>query len=112
MARANVNCRILPGHSQEEIRQKLIQIFGDPKLAVNYVNDAGEVLGLGSAKKSMEPPAGPGGRLRAAAEGDAGDVAGAAGGADDVDRGERLNHHHGGWNSELRDQRDGCGFRR
>jgi acetylornithine deacetylase/succinyl-diaminopimelate desuccinylase-like protein len=56
MAKANVNCRILPGHSQEEIRQKLIQIFGDPKLTVNYVNDAGEVLGLGSAKKSMEPP--------------------------------------------------------
>jgi acetylornithine deacetylase/succinyl-diaminopimelate desuccinylase-like protein len=55
-AKANVNCRILPGHSQEEIRQKLIQIFDDPKLTVNYVNDAGEVLGLGSAKKSMEPP--------------------------------------------------------
>ena len=56
MAKANVNCRILPGHSQEEVRQKLIQIFGDPKLTVDYVNDAGEVMGLGSSKKSMEPP--------------------------------------------------------
>jgi acetylornithine deacetylase/succinyl-diaminopimelate desuccinylase-like protein len=56
MARANVNCRILPGHSQEETRQKLIQIFGDSKLTVNYVNDAGEVMGPGSGKKSMEPP--------------------------------------------------------
>jgi acetylornithine deacetylase/succinyl-diaminopimelate desuccinylase-like protein len=56
MAKANVNCRILPGHSQEETRQKLIQIFADPKLTVNYVNDAGEILALGSAKKSMEPP--------------------------------------------------------
>lgn len=56
MARANVNCRILPGHSQEETRQQLIAIFDDPKLTVSYVNDAGEVLGLGSAKKSMEPP--------------------------------------------------------
>jgi acetylornithine deacetylase/succinyl-diaminopimelate desuccinylase-like protein len=56
MAQANVNCRILPGHSQEEIRQRLIAIFSDPKLTVNYVNDAGEVAGLGSAKKSMEPP--------------------------------------------------------
>lgn len=56
MAKANVNCRILPGHSQEEIRQKLIQIFADPKLTVNYVNDAGEVMGTGSAKKSMAPP--------------------------------------------------------
>lgn len=56
MAKANVNCRILPGHSQEEIRQRLIQIFGDPKLTVSYVNDAGQTVGLGSAKKSMEPP--------------------------------------------------------
>ncbi|HEX5283682.1 MAG TPA: M20/M25/M40 family metallo-hydrolase [Bryocella sp.] len=56
MAESNVNCRILPGHSQEEIRQKLIHIFGDPKLTVSYVNDAGQAVGLGSAKKSMETP--------------------------------------------------------
>ena len=56
MAKANVNCRILPGHSQEETRQRLIAIFDDPKLTVSYVNDAGQVVGLGSAKKSMEPP--------------------------------------------------------
>jgi acetylornithine deacetylase/succinyl-diaminopimelate desuccinylase-like protein len=56
MAKANVNCRILPGHSQEEIRQRLIAIFDDPKLTVSYVTDAGEVKGVGSAKKSMEPP--------------------------------------------------------
>ena len=31
-ASANVNCRILPGHSREEIRQQLIQIFNDPKI--------------------------------------------------------------------------------
>jgi acetylornithine deacetylase/succinyl-diaminopimelate desuccinylase-like protein len=56
MAKANVNCRILPGHSQEETRQRLIAIFDDPKLTVSYVNDAGAAVGLGSAKKSMEPP--------------------------------------------------------
>ena len=56
IAQANVNCRILPGHSQEEIRQRLVAIFNDPKLTVNYVTDAGVVAGLGSAKKSMEPP--------------------------------------------------------
>jgi acetylornithine deacetylase/succinyl-diaminopimelate desuccinylase-like protein len=56
MAQANVNCRILPGHSQEEIRQRLIAIFEDPKLTVSYVSDAGVVEGMGSAKKSMEPP--------------------------------------------------------
>ena len=32
MAQANVNCRILPGHSREEIRQQLISIFDDPKV--------------------------------------------------------------------------------
>ena len=32
LAQANVNCRILPGHSAEEIRQKLIAIFADPKV--------------------------------------------------------------------------------
>ena len=38
-ATANVNCRILPGHSREEIRQQLIQIFNDPKVTVRYVTD-------------------------------------------------------------------------
>jgi acetylornithine deacetylase/succinyl-diaminopimelate desuccinylase-like protein len=36
-AQANVNCRLFPGHSPEEIRQQLIAIFGDPKLSVKYV---------------------------------------------------------------------------
>ena len=56
MAQANVNCRILPGHSQEEVRQRLIAIFADPKLTVNPVDNAGQVAGIGSAQKSMEPP--------------------------------------------------------
>ena len=55
IAQANVNCRILPGHSQEEIRQRLIAIFNDPKLTVNYW-DNGVVVGKGSDKKSMQPP--------------------------------------------------------
>src|SRR5204862_6065521 len=33
-AQANVNCRILPGHSPEEIRQTLIKVFDDPKITV------------------------------------------------------------------------------
>ncbi len=56
MAQANVNCRIFPGHSQEEIRQQLIAIFGDPALKVEYVTDDGKLLGKGSDKKSMEAP--------------------------------------------------------
>ncbi len=40
LAQANVNCRILPGHSAEEIRQKLIAIFADPQVTVRYVDNA------------------------------------------------------------------------
>jgi acetylornithine deacetylase/succinyl-diaminopimelate desuccinylase-like protein len=35
-AQANVNCRILPGHSPEEVRQKLVEIFADPKVVVRF----------------------------------------------------------------------------
>jgi acetylornithine deacetylase/succinyl-diaminopimelate desuccinylase-like protein len=55
-AQANVNCRILPGHSQEEVRQNLIRIFADPTLAVEYVNNSGEVLGKGSDRAAAPPP--------------------------------------------------------
>ncbi|RXH55003.1 putative peptidase [Granulicella sibirica] len=53
---ANVNCRIFPGHSQEEIRKELIRIFADPSLKVQYMTDGGEVLDQGSDRKSMAPP--------------------------------------------------------
>jgi acetylornithine deacetylase/succinyl-diaminopimelate desuccinylase-like protein len=43
-AQAIVNCRILPGHTREEIRQTLIRIFADPKVAVDYVDHSGRVL--------------------------------------------------------------------
>jgi acetylornithine deacetylase/succinyl-diaminopimelate desuccinylase-like protein len=55
-AQANVNCRILPGHSQEEVRQDLIRIFADPTLTVDYVNNSGEVLGKGSDRAAAPPP--------------------------------------------------------
>jgi acetylornithine deacetylase/succinyl-diaminopimelate desuccinylase-like protein len=42
-AQANVNCRILPGHSAEEVRLALVQIFADPKVAVRYVDHVGKV---------------------------------------------------------------------
>jgi acetylornithine deacetylase/succinyl-diaminopimelate desuccinylase-like protein len=37
-ARANVNCRILPGHSPEEVRQELVQAIADPSVKVRYYN--------------------------------------------------------------------------
>ena len=56
-AQAIVNCRIFPGHSPEEIRQKLIEIFGDSKLSVKYVSDAGAVSDTAPDRKSIVPPA-------------------------------------------------------
>jgi acetylornithine deacetylase/succinyl-diaminopimelate desuccinylase-like protein len=37
-AGANVNCRIFPGHTQEEIRQTLTQVVADPGVAVTLVD--------------------------------------------------------------------------
>jgi acetylornithine deacetylase/succinyl-diaminopimelate desuccinylase-like protein len=55
-AQANVNCRIFPGHSPEEIRHQLMGIFGDDKLTVNYVSDAGVVSETAPDRKAMIPP--------------------------------------------------------
>ena len=56
-AQANVNCRIFPGHSPEEIRQQLIGLFADDKLTVKYVSDAGVVSDTAPERKAMVPPA-------------------------------------------------------
>ena len=37
-AGANVNCRILPGHTQEEIRQTLENVVADPGISVAFVD--------------------------------------------------------------------------
>jgi acetylornithine deacetylase/succinyl-diaminopimelate desuccinylase-like protein len=55
-AQANVNCRIFPGHSPEEIRQQLAALFADPKLSVKYVSDAGQVADLAPDRKAIAPP--------------------------------------------------------
>lgn len=55
-AQANVNCRIFPGHSPEEIRQQLITVFGDGKLSVKYVSDAGVVADTAPERRAMTPP--------------------------------------------------------
>jgi len=55
-AQANVNCRIFPGHSPEEIRQRLIGIFGDAKLSVKYVSDSYVVSDTAPQRKAMVPP--------------------------------------------------------
>ena len=55
-AQANVNCRILPGHSGEEVRQELVRIFNDPAITVQYVTDAGMVMAEGAKRTSAPPP--------------------------------------------------------
>jgi acetylornithine deacetylase/succinyl-diaminopimelate desuccinylase-like protein len=40
LASANVNCRILPGVSPASVKDKLIEVLADPKIAVAFVGDA------------------------------------------------------------------------
>jgi acetylornithine deacetylase/succinyl-diaminopimelate desuccinylase-like protein len=62
-AHANVNCRILPGHTQEETRQTLISILADPTVPVSaspikvqYKDDAGTLFDKGTDRVSPTPP--------------------------------------------------------
>jgi acetylornithine deacetylase/succinyl-diaminopimelate desuccinylase-like protein len=55
-AEANVNCRILPGHSAEEVRQQLIKVFSDPKITVRYVDNFGNISDRAPDRKSLPPP--------------------------------------------------------
>jgi len=51
-AQANVNCRIVPGHSTEEIRQQLEKVLADPKISVREVGGIGGVTN----RTSYAPP--------------------------------------------------------
>lgn len=55
-ATANVNCRILPGHSPEDVRQELIRRFKDPQVQVRYVSDSGAVADVAPERKAIAPP--------------------------------------------------------
>jgi acetylornithine deacetylase/succinyl-diaminopimelate desuccinylase-like protein len=54
LAQANVNCRILPGHGPEEVRQELVKIFADPQIAVRYIS-GGVVSDRAPDAKSFPP---------------------------------------------------------
>jgi acetylornithine deacetylase/succinyl-diaminopimelate desuccinylase-like protein len=57
-AQAVVNCRILPGHSPEEIRQSLVKKVADPKVTVGYVDGAtNTVLDHAPDKPGLAPSA-------------------------------------------------------
>ena len=55
-AQSNVNCRILPGHTQEETRQQLSKVLADPALTVQYKDDAGNLHPTGTDRVSPAPP--------------------------------------------------------
>ena len=55
-AAAVVNCRILPGHSTEEVRQKLITVVNDPRIQIRYIDDQGEVRDTAADRKGYPPP--------------------------------------------------------
>ncbi len=57
MAQAIVNCRILPGHSPEEVRKQLISILADPQIRVEYVSDQGDVSATAPEQTAIVPPA-------------------------------------------------------
>jgi len=62
MAKANVNCRIEPGHSLEEIRLTLEKVVADPKITaptikVQFLESNNVLMDHGSDRHSFVPPA-------------------------------------------------------
>ena len=55
-ATANVNCRILPGHSAEEVRQKIAEIVADPRVKVQYSDPGGVLSDTAPAGLAVKPP--------------------------------------------------------
>jgi acetylornithine deacetylase/succinyl-diaminopimelate desuccinylase-like protein len=56
-ATANVNCRIFPGHTREQIRQELVKIVADPKVTVGYVQIDGSVAATAPNEQQLPPVA-------------------------------------------------------
>ena len=61
-AEAVFNCRILPGHSPEEVRQRLIAVLANPQIQVRYIAADGKVLATAPRRPARCHP-----RARAAA---------------------------------------------
>ncbi|MBS0364250.1 MAG: M20/M25/M40 family metallo-hydrolase [Proteobacteria bacterium] len=55
-AEANINCRILPGHSPEKVRQQLIRVLNDKDIAVRFVADNGTVTDTAPDREGYPPP--------------------------------------------------------
>jgi acetylornithine deacetylase/succinyl-diaminopimelate desuccinylase-like protein len=55
-AQANVNCRILPGHSLEETRQMLEKVIANKKIKVQFRENNKQLMDHGSDRHSYVPP--------------------------------------------------------
>jgi acetylornithine deacetylase/succinyl-diaminopimelate desuccinylase-like protein len=53
---AIVNCRILPGHSPEEVRRELVRIVANKKVTVSYISNAGVKSATAPETKGNPPP--------------------------------------------------------
>ena len=42
-AEAVINCRILPGHTKQEVHDELVRVISDPAIQVHYVNNDGSI---------------------------------------------------------------------
>ena len=54
-AQAVVNCRILPGHSKEEVRKELIGVLSDPAISVRYMADDGSLSDTAPEQRTQSP---------------------------------------------------------
>ncbi|MFL6619961.1 MAG: M20/M25/M40 family metallo-hydrolase [Povalibacter sp.] len=55
-ATAVVNCRILPGHSPEEVRQTLIKVMEDSRITVRYIATGGAIQDTAPTHAGYSPP--------------------------------------------------------
>jgi acetylornithine deacetylase/succinyl-diaminopimelate desuccinylase-like protein len=55
-AQANVNCRVLPGHSLEEIRLDLEKVVADPKIKVQFRDISDALVDRAPDQRGLDPP--------------------------------------------------------
>jgi len=55
-AEAVVNCRILPGHSKQEIRDELAKVSANPMIQIRYITNSGDVVDTIPDARSFAPP--------------------------------------------------------
>jgi acetylornithine deacetylase/succinyl-diaminopimelate desuccinylase-like protein len=55
-ATAVINCRILPGHSPEEVRQQLVKAINDPHITVGWLDEKDQAQDKAPDRKGYPPP--------------------------------------------------------